>query len=146
MNVISLEYHETLMAGSGLQAQAALAEAVTKYSGKYICVVEGSIPTRDKGVYMKLAGRPAMEVLADVGGKAAAIVAIGPAQRGEAFHRNHKTVNGQRFDHRQTNKQMPAVAIDTTATTVTLSIRDPLWSMLLPLEAEPVAHSAAPQF
>ena len=77
MNVISLEYHETLMAGSGLQAQEALAEAVTKYSGKYVCVVEGSIPTRDKGVYMKLAGRPAMEVLADVGGKAAAIVAIG---------------------------------------------------------------------
>ena len=47
MNVISLEYHETLMAGSGLQAQQALAEAVKKYSGKYICVVEGSIPTRD---------------------------------------------------------------------------------------------------
>jgi threonine dehydrogenase-like Zn-dependent dehydrogenase len=77
MNVISLEYHETLMAGSGMQAQEALAEAVDKYSGKYICVVEGSIPTRDKGVYMKLAGRPAMEVLADVGGKAAAIVTIG---------------------------------------------------------------------
>ena len=35
---------------------------------------------------------------------------------------------------------MPAVAIDTTATTVTLSIRDPLWSMLFALEAEPVAH------
>jgi hydrogenase small subunit len=60
-----------------MQAQQALAEAVGKYSGKYICVVEGSIPTRDNGVYMKLAGRPAMEVLADVGGKAAAIVAIG---------------------------------------------------------------------
>jgi hydrogenase small subunit len=45
MNVISLEYHETLMAGSGLQAQQALDEAVKKYSGKYICVVEGSIPS-----------------------------------------------------------------------------------------------------
>ena len=77
LNIISLEYHETLMAGSGAQAEAALAEAVDKYSGKYICVVEGSIPTRDKGIYMKLAGRPAMEVLADVAGKAAAIVAIG---------------------------------------------------------------------
>jgi hydrogenase small subunit len=77
LNVISLEYHETLMAGSGLQAQQALSQAVEKYSGKYICVVEGSIPTKDKGVYMKMAGRPAMEVLADVGGKAGAIVAIG---------------------------------------------------------------------
>lgn len=77
LNVISLEYHETLMAGSGTQAREALAEAISNYSGKYICVVEGSIPTRDKGVYMKLAGRPAMEVLADVAGKAAAVIAIG---------------------------------------------------------------------
>ena len=65
------------MAGSGKQAEAALAEAVDNYSGKYVCVVEGSIPTRDKGIYMKLAGRPAMEVLDDVAGKAAAIIAIG---------------------------------------------------------------------
>jgi hydrogenase small subunit len=77
LNVISLEYHETLMAGSGVLAQQALAEAVQKYSGKYICVIEGSIPTRDKGVYMKLAGRPAMDVLAEVGGQAAAVIAIG---------------------------------------------------------------------
>src|SRR5271157_4421337 len=77
LNIISLEYHETLMAGSGAQAEEALAQAVDNYSGKYVCVVEGSIPTRDKGVYMKLAGRPAMEVLADVAGKAAAIIAIG---------------------------------------------------------------------
>ena len=48
MNLISLEYHETLMAGSGLQAQEALADVVKKYSGKYICVSEGSIPTRAK--------------------------------------------------------------------------------------------------
>ncbi|HUI75945.1 MAG TPA: hydrogenase small subunit, partial [Candidatus Acidoferrum sp.] len=77
LNIISLEYHETLMAGSGKQAEEALTQAVHNYSGKYVCVVEGSIPTKDKGVYMKLAGRPATEVLADVAGKAAAIVAIG---------------------------------------------------------------------
>jgi len=77
LNVISLEYHETLMAGSGKQAEEALAQAVEHYSGKYVCVVEGSIPTKDKGIYMKLAGRPAMEVLADLAGKAAAIIAIG---------------------------------------------------------------------
>lgn len=77
LNVISLEYHETLMAGSGRQAEETLAQAVDRYSGKYVCVVEGSIPTRDKGIYMKLAGRPAMNVLADVAGKAAAIIAIG---------------------------------------------------------------------
>ena len=77
LNIISLEYHETLMAGSGAQARQALDEAVKKYSGKFILVVEGSIPTKDNGIYMKLAGRPALEVLADIGGQAAAIVAIG---------------------------------------------------------------------
>jgi hydrogenase small subunit len=77
LDVISLEYHETLMAGSGIQARQALEEAVNRYSGKFILVVEGSIPTKDRGLYMKLAGRPALEVLADIGGKAAAIIAIG---------------------------------------------------------------------
>jgi hydrogenase small subunit len=77
LNVISLEYHETLMAGSGLQARQALDEAVSKYAGKYVLVVEGSIPTGAQGIYMKTGGRTAVEVLADVGGKAAAIIAIG---------------------------------------------------------------------
>jgi hydrogenase small subunit len=77
LNVISLEYHETLMAGSGLQARQALDEAVQKYAGKFILVVEGSIPTGQHGIYMKTGGRTAMEVLADVGAKAAAIIAIG---------------------------------------------------------------------
>jgi hydrogenase small subunit len=77
LNVISLEYHETLMAGSGLQARQALADAVKRYSGKFILVVEGSIPTKEQGIYMMLAGRPALEVLADIGGQAAAIIAIG---------------------------------------------------------------------
>jgi hydrogenase small subunit len=77
LNVISLEYHETLMAGSGLQARQALDEAVKRYAGKFILVVEGSIPTGAHGIYMKTGGRTAMEVLADVGGKAAAIIAIG---------------------------------------------------------------------
>jgi hydrogenase small subunit len=65
------------MAASGKQAEAALRDAMTQNAGKYVCVVEGSIPTKDQGVYMKLAGRPALEVLADVGGKAAAVIAIG---------------------------------------------------------------------
>lgn len=77
LNVISLDYHETLMAASGYQAEAALKQAVAENIGKFVLVVEGSIPTRDQGQYMKLAGRPALEVLRDIGPKAAAIVAMG---------------------------------------------------------------------
>jgi hydrogenase small subunit len=36
--------------------------------------VDGSIPTREKGIYTKMAGRPAMDVLAEIGGQAAAII------------------------------------------------------------------------
>jgi hydrogenase small subunit len=76
-DLISLDYHETVMAASGHQAEAALRGAMEENKGKYVCVVEGSIPTKDQGVYMKLAGRPALEVLREVGGNAAAIIAIG---------------------------------------------------------------------
>ena len=77
LDVISLDYHETLMAASGAQAEAALKQAVQQNAGKYVLVVEGSIPTRDDGVYMELAGRPAMQVAKEVAAQAAAVIAIG---------------------------------------------------------------------
>jgi len=76
-NIISLDYHETLMVASGHQADAALRQAVNDNNGKFILVVEGLIPTKDKGQYMKLAGQPALEVLRAIGSKAAFVVAIG---------------------------------------------------------------------
>lgn len=66
LHVISLDYHETLMAACGHQAEAALDKAVKDNAGEYVLVVEGSIPTKDQGVYMKLAGKPALNVLKDV--------------------------------------------------------------------------------
>jgi len=77
LNIISLDYHETLMAASGYQAEAALKNAVDENLGKFVLVVEGSIPTKDQGQYMKLAGKPALQVLKEVGQKAAAVVAMG---------------------------------------------------------------------
>jgi len=77
LNIISLDYHETLMAASGYQAEAALKNAVDENLGKFVLVVEGSIPTKDQGQYMKLAGKPALQILKEVGQKAAAVMAIG---------------------------------------------------------------------
>jgi len=76
-NIISLDYHETLMPGSGKQAEEALRMATENKAGKYFLVVEGSIPTKEQGVYMKLAGRPATEMLDQLGSKAKAVIAIG---------------------------------------------------------------------
>jgi hydrogenase small subunit len=77
LDIISLDYHETLMAASGAQAEAALRQAMNDNAGKYVLVIEGAIPTRDDGVYMQLAGRPAVQVIKEAAANAAAIIAIG---------------------------------------------------------------------
>jgi hydrogenase small subunit len=46
-------------------------------AGRYVLVVEGSIPRKDRGVYMKIAGTPAVSMLEEVAAQAAAIIAIG---------------------------------------------------------------------
>jgi hypothetical protein len=45
LDVLSGDYHESIMAAAGHQAEAALAGAVEKHRGKYLAVVEGSILT-----------------------------------------------------------------------------------------------------
>ncbi len=77
LDVISLDYHETLMAASGVQAEAALKSAVAANEGKFVLVVEGAIPMKDDGVYMELNSRPAVQVLREVAAKSAAVIAIG---------------------------------------------------------------------
>lgn len=77
LDIISLDYHETLMAASGAQAEAALRSAIEENAGKYVLVVEGAIPARDDGVFMELAGRPAIQVAKDVAAQATAVIAIG---------------------------------------------------------------------
>ncbi len=77
LDVISLDYHETLMAASGAQAEAALRSAMADNAGKYVLVVEGAIPMRDDGVYMQMNSKPAVQVLREVASQAAAVIAIG---------------------------------------------------------------------
>ena len=77
LQLISLDYHETLAAAAGTQVEAALHDAMERNAGKYVCVVEGSIPTKEMGIYCKIGGRTATEVMGDVAGKAGAIIAIG---------------------------------------------------------------------
>jgi hydrogenase small subunit len=46
-------YHETLMAAAGADAERALRAATVENTDPFVAVVEGSIPTRDHGVYMR---------------------------------------------------------------------------------------------
>jgi len=77
LETLSWEYHETIMAGAGKQAEAALQRVVREEKGKYIAIVEGSIPMADDGVYCTIGGRTALDIAREVCGNAAATIAVG---------------------------------------------------------------------
>ncbi len=77
LDVISLDYHETLFAAAGHQAEAARKDAMKANKGKYLLVVEGAIPTKDKGIYCKIGGQTAVDMVKECAADAAAVVAIG---------------------------------------------------------------------
>lgn len=74
---ISLDYHETLMAPAGHAAERSLAQAMEKYPGQYIAIVEGAIPTKDGGIYCTINGRSALQIAQEVCGNALATIAVG---------------------------------------------------------------------
>ena len=76
-DLISLEYSETLNAGSGHQAEAYRAKSIEENKGKFILVVDGAIPVKDGGVYCMIAGKPVLEILNETAPLAAAVIAIG---------------------------------------------------------------------
>ena len=77
LDLLSVEYHETIMAAAGDQAEEQLQNAIKKYEGKFICVVEGSVATNFNGAYGKVGGKTFLEIAKDVCPKAAAVIAIG---------------------------------------------------------------------
>jgi len=79
LETLSLEYHETLMAAAGYQAEENLERALKDFAGKFICVIEGALPTGLDGKYLTLGakGRTGMEVAKEVTSKAAAVICIG---------------------------------------------------------------------
>ncbi|MBS4098699.1 MAG: hydrogenase small subunit [Sulfuricella sp.] len=74
---ISLDYHHTLQAASGEAAEAAREAAMKAFYGKYLLIVDGSIPTKDGGVYSTIAGVSNLAMLKEAAQGAAAIIALG---------------------------------------------------------------------
>jgi hydrogenase small subunit len=75
-DAISLDYHHTLQAASGYGAEEARAEAMKENYGKYVLVVDGSIPLDNPG-YSTIAGISNLDMLKEAAAGAAAIVAVG---------------------------------------------------------------------
>ncbi|MCB9452891.1 MAG: hydrogenase small subunit [Anaerolineaceae bacterium] len=75
LNDVSLDYHETLMAAAGHQAEAAKQATMQAYAGQYVLVVEGSVPT---GFGMtSIGGRAAVDILKEAADGAMAIISVG---------------------------------------------------------------------
>jgi [NiFe] hydrogenase small subunit len=77
LEILSVEYHETIMAAAGHQAEDQLKAALKKHAGKFICVVEGAVGTKFNGGYGKVGGRSFLEIAKEVVPQAAATIAIG---------------------------------------------------------------------
>lgn len=76
---ISLEYHETLMAAAGMQAEERKRQAVQDFSGRYVLVVEGAVPNGLDGAYCTIGpeGKTFLEHVEELAEGAALVIAVG---------------------------------------------------------------------
>jgi hydrogenase small subunit len=77
LDLLSWNYHETVMAPSGKAAEKSLHDTVTMERGNYIAVIEGSIPLAENGVYCTIGGRSAIDIAQEVCTNAYATIAVG---------------------------------------------------------------------
>jgi len=75
-DAISLDYHHTLQAASGEAAEAARLTAMEENAGKYLLIVDGSIPIGNPA-FSTIAGISNLDMLKEAAANAAAIVAVG---------------------------------------------------------------------
>ncbi len=74
---ISLDYQETLMAAAGHQAETARTTAMRENFGKYLLVVDGSVPLGVDGAYSCIGGRSNVDILREAAKGAVAIICVG---------------------------------------------------------------------
>ncbi len=76
-DLISLDYHHTLQAVSGAAAEQARLSAMKENAGKYLVVVDGSVPVKDGGVYSTIAGATNLQILRETAEHALALISVG---------------------------------------------------------------------
>src|ERR1035438_8353475 len=77
LNMISLDYDDTLQAAAGFQVEEIRKKIMKDHPGEYILAVEGNAPTRDGGVYCTVGGDTFLNILLETAEHAKAIVAWG---------------------------------------------------------------------
>jgi len=94
LDKISLDYSETLQAAAGKQAEEALHNTMKNHYGNYLMLVEGSVPTKDGGIYCTIGGRTALEIVKEAGEGAAAIIAWGSCASNGCIQAAHPNPTG----------------------------------------------------
>jgi len=77
LDLISLDYHQTLDSGAGHQVEDMKKKSMHENKGQYLLVIEGAIPEKDNGIYCKIAGETMTDLTREAAEHAAAIVAYG---------------------------------------------------------------------
>ncbi len=77
LDLISLDYTETLMAAAGHQAEKSMEDTMEKFKGQYVLCVEGAIPVNEDGVYCTIGGKTFEHIITDAAKNAAAVIAWG---------------------------------------------------------------------
>ena len=103
LDKISLDYTETLQAASGFQAEEALHKTMEDYRGEYIMLVEGSVPTRDGGIYCTIGGRTALDIVKEASIGAKAVIAWGSCASNGCVQAAHPNPTGATPIHKILN-------------------------------------------
>jgi hydrogenase small subunit len=77
LQVVSLEFADSLMTPSGTTAVSALGNIASTFPNGYLAVVEGAVPLADDGVYGLTGGRVFRDVAHELCGGALATIAVG---------------------------------------------------------------------
>ena len=106
LDVLSLNYSETLQAAAGFQAEKCLYDTIRDHKGKYIVLVEGAVPMGDDGVYCMIGGKTAESILQTVAKDAAAVVAWGSCASNGCVQAAKPNPTGATPIHKLVNKHV----------------------------------------
>jgi hydrogenase small subunit len=77
LDVLSVDYHETIMAPAGEAAEASMHSTIDAHPGGYILIVEGAIPTTEGGIYCTVGGHTFESIVREAADDALAVISVG---------------------------------------------------------------------
>jgi hydrogenase small subunit len=99
LNMVSLDYDETLQAAAGFQAEEIRKKIMQDFPGQYLLAVEGNAPTKDGGVYCTIGGETFENILHETARGAKAIVAWGSCASNGCVQAAHPNPTGAKPVH-----------------------------------------------